>query len=106
MPQKLLKHLFLLCDDYYNAIIDGKPDSLARDIIGQCYRANESDTTLNNAVLRAHREFSFRGQKKLFIRHLTIGGVYDTRKTVQVYFDIVGTTLQIAYVGEHLPLSE
>lgn len=106
MPRKLLKHLFLLCDDYYNAIIDGKPDSLARDIIGQCYRANESDTTLNNAVLRAHREFSFRGQKKLFIRHLTIGGVYDNRKTVQVYFDIVGTTLQIAYVGEHLPLSE
>lgn len=106
MPQKLLKSLFILCDEYYTSIASGTPDSQAKDIIGQCYRANESKTTLENASLRARREFSFNGEKKLFIRHLTIGGAHDSRKTVQVYFDIVGTTLQIAYVGEHLPLAE
>lgn len=106
MPQKLLKTLFILCDEYYSAIMNGTPDTQAKNIIGQCYRANESDTTLQNASLRARREFSFHGEKKLFTRHLTIGGAHDPRKTVQVYFDIVGTTLQIAYVGEHLPLSE
>lgn len=106
MPQKLLKQLTILCDDYYKAIINGMPDTQARNIIGQCYRANESDTTLQNAELRAHREIAFNGEKKLFIRHLTIGSARDPRKTVQVYFDIVGTTLQLAYVGEHLPLAE
>lgn len=106
MPQKLLKLLFILCDEYYLAIIGGTPDSIAKDIIGQCYRANESNTTMQNAALRARREFSFNGEKKLFIRHLTIGNAHDPRKTVQVYFDIVGNTLQMAYVGEHLPLAE
>lgn len=106
MPQKLLKLLFILCDEYYLAIIGGTPDSIAKDIIGQCYRANESNTTMQNATLRARREFSFNGEKKLFMRHLTIGSAHDPRKTVQVYFDIVGNTLQMAYVGEHLPLAE
>ncbi|MDI5832561.1 hypothetical protein OCF84_21430 (plasmid) [Shewanella xiamenensis] len=106
MPHKLLKTLFILCDEYYSAIMNGTPDTQAKNIIGQCYRANESDTTLQNASLRARREFSFHGEKKLFTRHLTIGGAHDPRKTVQVYFGFEGATLQIAYVGEHLPLSE
>ena len=62
MPQKLLKFLCLLCEDYYKSIINGVPDSEAKNIIGQVYRSNESDTSMQSSIAQANREFYFDGK--------------------------------------------
>lgn len=101
---KLFKFVNLLCDEYYKAIMSGTPDSEAKDILGRVYRANESATVMGSTTLKNRRKFKFDGTKKLFTKHLTLGSNHDVTKTCQVYFDFDGSDLQIAYVGEHLPL--
>lgn len=102
---KLLKQVQLLCDDYYLAIKSGKPDSVAKDILGHAFRANESATVMGNDTLRNYRMFAFNGERRLITKHLTMGSAHDERKTVQVYFEIDGDALLVAYVGSHLPLA-
>lgn len=103
-PQKLLKNLCLLCGDYYQAIMNGIPDSQAKDLL-PAYRANESETTMQNGSLSVLRQFKFDGATKTFTRHLTIGGNRNPRLTCQCYFDIAENVLQLAYIGPHLPVS-
>lgn len=103
MPAKLLRNLTLLCGDYYQAIITGTPDSEAKNLVPS-YRANESDTTMSGE-LREYRKFTINGDTKVFTKHLTIGTNRNPQQTVQVYFDIADGELQLAYIGEHLPVS-
>lgn len=104
-PQKLYKYLYLLANDYFKAITNGQPDSIAKDILGQAYRANESPTVLSNPKWMNQRKFLIDGTKRLILKHINVSQS-RAQTSCSIYFDIDnagGTpTLTIAYIGPHL----
>ena len=100
--QKLLKFLWLLVNDYFGAITSGTPDSEAKHILGQTYRANESESVLNESRLRRQREQVIEGKKKLFTKHINIASARDSRNSCSIYFDITNGNMTIGYIGVHL----
>lgn len=103
---KLMESLILLAGEYYNQIIlEGKPDSVAKDVLATTYRAGESDTTISVPKLRAQREFKYEGETVLFAQHLTIGVKRGNHTTIQVHFKIIDKKLVIARVGTHLDVA-
>ena len=100
---KLADALIRLSTDYFPQIINGTPDSIAREALGGIYRANESDTTLSNPKWRNQRVFKLPdGESELFEQHMTLGTKRDVRYCIQVYFKIIEGTLYIGYIGPHL----
>lgn len=103
--ERLFDLLDKLLFPYLEAIITGTPDTQARGIFGsKAYCARESDTTLSDARLRALREFTWQGEKRLFVRHLRVSNQTGL-EGMRVYFDIIDGQVVIAYVGPHLPVS-
>ncbi len=103
---KLMEALSILSDDYYNQIVnEGKPDSVAKNVLGFAYRAGESDTTIAVPKLRAQREFKYEGENYLFVQHLTLGTKRGNQTSLQVHFKIIDKKLVIARVGTHLDVS-
>lgn len=103
---KLFESLDLLCSEYYPQIaVEGKPDAVAKDILGNAYSQGESDTVMQSPKLRAHREFRVNGNSITVAKHLTIGAMRSPKNTVQVHFDILDKQLLIARVGKHLPVA-
>lgn len=104
--QKLLKFMYLLCDDYFDAITSGKPDTVAKDILGQTFRANESPTVLGNQKLKRQRIFVVNGEEMLFTKHINIGQSRDLKNSCSIYFDIDSSSdkpsITIGYIGAHL----
>lgn len=95
-----------LCGEYFEAIQSGQPDTTARNLLGSAYRANESETTLSNVKMRQEREFRMPdGSTRLFEKHLTLGVRRSEQLCMQLYFEIEGEVLYIAYVGGHLTTS-
>jgi hypothetical protein len=103
-PRKLLKMLVRLCGPYFQAITSGIPDSEAMDILGNKYKANESEVVMTNKVLSAMRVFNVEGKPQTFIQHLTLGTRRSEDATIQVHFKIIDGVLWIARIGEHLPV--
>ncbi|MCY9861360.1 hypothetical protein OTK49_02365 [Vibrio coralliirubri] len=99
---KLLKFLHLLVGDYFDAISKGTPDSVAKDILGKAYRANESASVLSNQRLKRQRMFNIEGESTLLTKHLSIGTSRDLRNSCSIYFDIADDKVIIGYIGEHL----
>ncbi|CAH7405637.1 hypothetical protein VCHA53O466_50195 [Vibrio chagasii] len=100
---KLLKFLILLCENYYETIRGGNPDSEAKNILGRPYSAGESDTVTSNERLRSMRKFTFNNTKVTQYQHLTIGSSHSPQVTVQVFFDITPEgILRVGYIGQHL----
>lgn len=103
--ERLFDLLDKLLFPYMDAINAGTPDTQARGIFGsKAYCARESDTTLSDARLRALREFTWQGEKRLFVRHLRVSNQTGL-EGMRVYFDIIDSQVVIAYVGPHLPVS-
>ena len=103
--RKLFKTLELICGDYFNAIISGKPDSVAKNVFScNGYSQDESKSVRNSKAIYSKRIFSINGQQEQFGRHLTLGCDINMQKTVQIYFKIVDATMYIGYIGKHLPL--
>ncbi|ELP5902575.1 hypothetical protein QTV49_004615 [Vibrio vulnificus] len=104
--QKLLKFMYLLCEDYFSAITSGKPDTVAKDILGQVFRANESPTVLGNQKLKRQRIFMVNGEETLFTKHINIGQSRDLKNSCSIYFDIDSSpdkpSITIGYIGAHL----
>lgn len=104
--QKLLKFMYLLCDDYFNAIIKGTPDATAKNILGQAFRSTESDTVLNNQKLKRQRIFTVNGEEVLFTKHVNVSQSRDLKNSCSIYFDIDSSSdsplLTIGYIGSHL----
>lgn len=86
--------------DYLNHVRQGKPDSEARTILGSSYASHESNTVINNAKLRAKREFTYEGRVELFMSHVSVGRGFGTQHQIRVYFKIIDSKLVIAYCGE------
>lgn len=101
---KLFDYLTRICSEYFPQIVNGQPDTVAKECLGGPYSAGESDTSMSNPKIRASREFLFFGSKILIDKHVTLGSRHDKRYTCQVYFEVIEGTLYIAYIGEHLPL--
>ncbi|OBU19978.1 hypothetical protein CTM88_20680 [Photobacterium aquimaris] len=103
--RKLFRTLELICGDYFNAIISGKPDSVAKNVFScNGYSQDESKSVRNSKALYSKRIFSINGQQEQFGRHFTLGGDINMQKTVQIYFKIVDSKMYIGYIGKHLPL--
>lgn len=103
--ERLFDLLDKLLFPYLDAINSGTPDTQARGIFGsKAYCAKESETSLSDARLRAQREFTWRGEKRLFVRHLRVSNQTGL-EGMRVYFDIIDGQVVIAYVGPHLPVS-
>lgn len=99
---KLLKFLHLLVADYFDAITNGTPDSVAKDILGKVYRANESQTVLGNQRHKRQRMFNIEGESRLMTKHLSIATSRDLRNSCSIYFDFEDGKVLIGYIGEHL----
>lgn len=96
-PQDLMQSLLKLALEYLpNYLIGG--DNMARNVFGQSYSARESDTVKNDKRMREQREFLFKGQKRLFQKHLSLNSY------LRLYFEVEQDNEQIviAYLGEHL----
>lgn len=105
-PKKLFKILDIICGPYYQTIISGKPDSVAK-LAFPCdgYSQSESKTVRNNKKLFNYRKFKVNGLLLQFSKHYTIGGDHNEKKCCQVYFEIDSNQrLMIGYIGPHLPL--
>ncbi len=104
--KKAFKLFDALCSDYFEAIQSGQPDTTARNLLGSAYRANESDKTMTSVKMRQEREFKMPdGSTRLFEKHLTLGVRRSEQLCMQLYFEIEGEVLYIAYAGGHLTTS-
>ncbi len=102
-PRQLFAALMRLCGEYYEALMKGIPDSEAMNILGDVYRANESDSVTNNEKMSRLRTFNLNGTKTFFEQHITVGSRNGEQYTIQVHFKIVNKVLYIGRIGSHLP---
>lgn len=102
-PRQLFSALMRLCGEYYEALMKGIPDSEAMNILGDVYRANESDSVTNNEKMSRLRTFDLNGTKTFFEQHITVGSRNGEQYTIQVHFKIVNKILYIGRIGSHLP---
>lgn len=105
-PAKVLEALIRLCGPYYETLMSGKPDSVAMEIMGNLYRANESGLTMGTPDLRRLREFEVNGKRVEFEQHLDIGTRHGDAYCMQVHFRIIEGVLYIGRMGGHLPVSK
>lgn len=90
---------------YLDMLRSGRPDSEAKDLLGNGYSARESDTVKADKRLRSQREFMFQGELRLFERHLRIGNGTGAQTGMRIYFDVIDNRLVIAYAGPHLEVA-
>lgn len=103
--ERMLDLLDILVNPYFDTLAAGKPDSVARELLGGSYVAKESDATSNCGKLRAQREFSYRGKRTYFERHLRVGSGIGNQVCMRIYFQIIESKIVIAYAGEHLDIA-
>lgn len=87
---------------YLDSINAGKPDAEARKVFSQSYAAKESETVTSNKRLRAMREFTYKGNKSLFLQHVSVGRNYGTQHAINTYFKIIDKKVVIGWCGLHL----
>ena len=105
--RELLDLLRRLVTTYREQLIDGG-DTKARLVFGKNeYAAKESETVMNNKVLRRQRIFDYGGTQVEMFSHLKIGVEDDPTRTIRVHFwwDGERRKIVIGYCGEHLPVS-
>ena len=102
--RRLWELLLALAGPYREALVSGKPDGEARRVFGGAYRARESESTIETADFRAQRVFRYRGEERVFVRHLALGVSADPNETIRIYFEWFADEhrIVIAYCGEHL----
>jgi hypothetical protein len=102
--ERLYKLLTLLVTDYRDALRGGRPDTEARHILGNAYRATESESVKGNRDLSRRRIFRYEGREVPMFQHLGIGVADSTEQTLRVHFhwDAGKSLIVIGYVGPHL----
>jgi hypothetical protein len=103
LGSSLSKLMEKLVYGYLDSITAGNPDSVARKVFSHsAYAAKESETVVSNSRLRAMREFTYKGEKILFLQHIGIGRNYGTQHAINLYFKILDGKVVIGHCGEHL----
>lgn len=103
-PGRVFELLDTLCGEYRDHLMQGIPDSEARALFGKAYRANESETVMNNEECRRQRTFRVDGEDLLMPKHLALGASPDISKTLRIHFhwDSERSRMIIGHVGPHL----
>jgi hypothetical protein len=102
LPARLSQLLDSLVYQYLDLIRKGVPDTQAKEVLGNRYAANESQTVTQNSRLRTLREFSYNGEVIFFRQHIGIGSGYGTQHAIRVHFKVIDEKIVIAYCGAHL----
>ncbi|HHQ6615173.1 TPA: hypothetical protein ACSTL0_001541 [Serratia fonticola] len=100
---RLLFLLYQLCTSYLKEFIKNG-DSYAKQILGNAYSANESETVENSPILSAMREFEYNNSKIKMFKHVGIGVARNKSETIRIHFyiDQEEEKVIIGYCGEHL----
>ena len=104
--RELLDLLLRLVTTYRDTLLESG-DAKARNVFGKGeYAATESDQVRTNRDARRHRTFVYDGREVEMLRHLKIGVVDDTTRTIRIHFhwDPDREKIVIGYCGKHLPV--
>lgn len=105
--QRAFQILWRLATVYWEALANGNGgDAQAREIFGDTYSANESDTVTQNRRARRERTFRYGGKDIFMEQHLIIGRRDNQRTTWRAHFhwDATAQRLVIGHCGKHLYL--
>ncbi len=107
-PERLYSLLTCLITDYAEALRRGTPDASARQLLGNAYRAQESEPVQTSRRLARLRTFRYEGRDVMMTQHLGIGATSDAPSTIRVHFLWDGALgrIVIGYAGPHLPTHE
>lgn len=102
--RRLYDLITLLVTDYRDTLKRGRPDAEARHILGNAYRANESETVQENRNLARRRVFMYEGNEIPMYQHIGIGVDASSALTIRVHFhwDAERGRIVIGYCGPHL----
>lgn len=103
--RKLLELLLDLGDGYAQTLRSGQPDAVARAVLGDAYRAQESEVSLSSKDCRQARTFLIGDKPVLMKQHLAIGVTNSITETIRVHFAWIDGRIVIGHCGEHLPLN-
>ncbi|MBK4785375.1 MAG: hypothetical protein FT714_14915 [Pantoea sp. Pent] len=100
---RLIFLLYKLCTSYLREYLEND-DNTAKNILGDAYSANESETVEKSGVLSKIREFEYNGEKINMFQHVGIGTARTKSETIRVHFyiDKEKSKVVIGYCGEHL----
>ncbi|MEN4831958.1 hypothetical protein [Pantoea vagans] len=100
---RLIFLLYKLCTSYLKEYLENG-DNTAKNILGDAYSANESETVEKSSVLSKMREFEYNGEKIKMFQHVGIGTARSKSETIRVHFyiDKEHSKVVIGYCGEHL----
>lgn len=100
---RLIYLLYKLCTAYLIEYLENG-DNTAKDILGDAYSANESETVERSATLSKMREFEYDGNKIKMFQHVGIGTARSKSETIRIHFfvDRKKRKIIIGYCGEHL----
>ena len=105
---KVLKTLDLICNTYRNAVLEGKPDSIAKTVLGSGYNPTLTPCVAKSKLLLGKREFTNNGVKKVFTQHVTLGSPHSNNETecCEIYFAVNNSNgnLELGYIGRQLPI--
>ena len=105
---RLLTLLKTLVTDYREVYME-RGDVEARKCFSPGeFAATESETVVQNQVLKNARTFEYNSQSVEMFSHLKIGVADDKVKTIRVHFhwDAIDRMIVIGYCGPHLPVSK
>ncbi|MUJ20405.1 hypothetical protein [Aliivibrio fischeri] len=100
----VLKDLVVLCTSYV-PLIKNKGDQAVKELFTtDRFKANESESTMNNSKLRKLREVEYNGSVFYMEKHLGFGS--DKTTSIRIYFEVVNDKIVIGYAGPHLECSK
>lgn len=102
----LFELLWLLANNYWLEMCNGKSDDIAGQCFGSSFSAHESGQTRENSTTRNMRTYEHDGKSYYMQRHLKIGVRESINETIRVHFDwdAEKRKIIIGHCGRHLPL--
>lgn len=103
-PRKAFELLHTLCKQYWEAMVAGQSDAVAREAFGRAFSAKESETVEKNKKARSLRTFVYKGKPTEMMMHLRIGVKDSVAVTFRAHFewDGVDKKVVIGHCGKHL----
>ncbi|KAB8139621.1 hypothetical protein F8S13_27380 [Chloroflexia bacterium SDU3-3] len=96
--------LWKLVTDYWEMLVAGQGNHVARQIFGDDFAATESETVQHNTRARRLRTFSYNGQEIEMLMHLRLGRKESIAQTWRTHFtwDAERKVIVIGHCGKHL----
>jgi hypothetical protein len=103
-PERAMALMFKLGGPYWEALVDGKADGIARQIFGEAHASTESETVMKNQRARKLRTFQYKGSDVELLAHLKIGVKDSKTETWRLHFGWFADDkkIVIGHCGPHL----